>query len=233
MKYIKSYSRNLAGRDFVVGDIHGCYDQLMDLLKEIKFDFAKDRMFAVGDLVDRGPKSKDVLELLYEPWFHSVIGNHDYRFICYCDALFEDANKAIVDFEDYLSGEGSFIKDLKVPEMIKYYRLIDSFPNVIEVETLHSKFGIVHAESLSDWDLFKIGINSNYSIRTNSMWARKRFYKKDESIIDGIDYVIVGHTVVDEPIQLGNTIYIDTGCVFSNERKLTCMCLNNMRMYSV
>lgn len=41
MKYIKSYSRNLAGRDFVVGDIHGCYDQLMDLLKEIKFDFAK------------------------------------------------------------------------------------------------------------------------------------------------------------------------------------------------
>ena len=42
------------------------------------------------------------------------------------DALFEDTNKAIVDFEDYLSGEGSFIKDLKAPEMIKYYRLIDN-----------------------------------------------------------------------------------------------------------
>ena len=65
------------------------------------------------------------------------------------------------------------------------------------------------------------------------MWTRKRFYKKDESIINGIDYVIVGHTVVDESIQLGNTIYIDTGCVFSGERKLTCICLNNMRMYSV
>lgn len=51
MKHIKFYSRNLAGRDFVVGDIHGCYDQLMDLLKEIKFDFAKDRMFAVGILL--------------------------------------------------------------------------------------------------------------------------------------------------------------------------------------
>lgn len=32
------------------------------------------------------------------------------------------------------------------------------------------------------------------------MWTRKRFYKKDRSIINGIDYVIVGHTVVNEPI---------------------------------
>lgn len=68
-----------------------------------------------------------------------------------------------------MSGEGSFIKDLKASEMIKYYRLIDNLPNVIEVETLNSKFGIVHAESLGDWDLFKIGIDSNHSIRTNSM----------------------------------------------------------------
>lgn len=67
MKHVKTYNRNLAGRDFVVGDIHGCYDQLTNLLKEIKFNFAKDRMFAVGDLVDRGSKSKEVLDLLYEP----------------------------------------------------------------------------------------------------------------------------------------------------------------------
>ena len=233
MKYIKSYSRNLHGRDFVVGDIHGCYDPLMDLLKEIKFNFAKDRMFAVGDLIDRGPKSKEVLDLLYEPWFHSVVGNHDYRFICYCDAVSKDYKKAIVDFEDYLAGDGFFIKNLKEPEIIKYYKLIDSLPNVIEIETLYGKFGIVHAESLNDWDMFKIGVNTNHSIRTNSMWTRKRFNKKDESIIKGIDYVIVGHTVVNEPIKLGNTIYIDTGCVFGDNRKLTCICLNDMKMYSI
>ena len=40
MKHIKFYSRYLAGRDFVVGDIHGCYDQVMDLSKEIKSDFS-------------------------------------------------------------------------------------------------------------------------------------------------------------------------------------------------
>lgn len=233
MKYVKTYNRNLAGRDFVVGDIHGCYDQLMNLLKEIKFNFAKDRMFAVGDLVDRGPKSKEVLDLLYEPWFHSVIGNHDYRFICYCDVVSEDYKKAIVDFEDYLAGDGSFIKNLKESEIMKYYKLIDNLPSAIEIETLDKKFGIVHAEALKDWNLFKIGVNSNHSIRTNSMWTRKNFYKKDKSIINGIDYVIVGHTVVDEPIQLGNTIYIDTGYVFGDNRKLTCICLNDMKMYSV
>lgn len=139
MKYVKTYNRNLAGRDFVVGDIHGCYDQLMNLLKEIKFNFAKDRMFVVGDLVDRGPKSKEVLDLLYEPWFHSVIGNHDYRFICYCDAVSEDYKKAIVDFENYLAGDGSFIKNLKESEIMKYYKLIDNLPSVIEIEALDKK----------------------------------------------------------------------------------------------
>ena len=73
----KHYARNENGRDFVVSDIHGCYDTLMVELAQIDFDQHKDRLFSVGDLVDRGPDSLKCLKLIEEPWFHPVIGNHE------------------------------------------------------------------------------------------------------------------------------------------------------------
>ena len=77
MSYVKRFSENKLGMDYVVGDLHGHYDQLMADLQRIQFDFAKDRLFAVGDLGDRGEQSEKVIELLKEPWFFSVRGNHD------------------------------------------------------------------------------------------------------------------------------------------------------------
>jgi len=64
---------------YIVGDIQGCFDQLCRLLDQIHFDAAKDRLWAVGDLVNRGPKSLETLR-----FFHglgdrvlTVLGNHD------------------------------------------------------------------------------------------------------------------------------------------------------------
>src|SRR5260370_28266468 len=67
------------GRTIVVGDIHGCYDELMDLLALAQFDHG-DRVVAVGDLIVKGEKSREVLDLFSgDPRFSSVIGNHDRR----------------------------------------------------------------------------------------------------------------------------------------------------------
>ena len=49
------FARNVGGRDFAVGDIHGCFSHLSRSLEAIGFDAAVDRLFSVGDLVDRGP----------------------------------------------------------------------------------------------------------------------------------------------------------------------------------
>src|SRR3546814_9783902 len=68
---------NKAGRDFIVGDLHGCLDLLQVELDRLDFDRAKDRLFSVGDLIDRGPDSMGCLRLLREPWFFSVRGNHE------------------------------------------------------------------------------------------------------------------------------------------------------------
>lgn len=55
MKLVKILSPNLKGKDYVVGDIHGCYSLLYTKLTQLGFDFSKDRLISVGDLCDRGP----------------------------------------------------------------------------------------------------------------------------------------------------------------------------------
>jgi serine/threonine protein phosphatase 1 len=69
--------QNTQGRDFVVGDIHGCFSVLDRALARAEFDPAKDRLIVVGDLVDRGPESDQVLEFLRRPSIYSIRGNHD------------------------------------------------------------------------------------------------------------------------------------------------------------
>ncbi len=64
-------------RTVVIGDIHGCYDELLALLEKAGLE-ADDRVIAVGDLIVKGKKNKEVLDLFSsDPRFSSVIGNHD------------------------------------------------------------------------------------------------------------------------------------------------------------
>lgn len=74
---LKTFEPNTKGRDFVIGDLHGSYSCFENLLKNLNFDPAVDRMFSVGDLVDRGPESLKCLSLIREPWFHAVLSNHE------------------------------------------------------------------------------------------------------------------------------------------------------------
>jgi bis(5'-nucleosyl)-tetraphosphatase (symmetrical) len=63
---------------YVIGDIHGCFDTLMSLLKVIQFNPACDTMVCVGDLVGRGPKPLEVLRyVLNTSNVHCTLGNHD------------------------------------------------------------------------------------------------------------------------------------------------------------
>lgn len=74
--YLK-FEANTKGTDYCVGDIHGNYDRLIAFLHNIGFDTGKDRLFSVGDLVDRGPSSLETVSLLERPWFYVVRGNHE------------------------------------------------------------------------------------------------------------------------------------------------------------
>jgi len=64
---------------YAVGDLQGCLDPLQELLEKLAFDPAQDQLIAVGDLVNRGPKSLETLQFCKSlgPAFKMVLGNHD------------------------------------------------------------------------------------------------------------------------------------------------------------
>ena len=68
---------NRYGRDLVVGDVHGCFGTLEHALADLRFDARRDRLFGVGDLVARGPRSAEAIEWLEDRFEAVTLGNHD------------------------------------------------------------------------------------------------------------------------------------------------------------
>lgn len=209
---LKHFQLNEVGRDFVVGDLHGCFATLEVALNGIGFNPAIDRLFSVGDLVDRGEESERALEWLAKPWFHAVRGNHEQMAIDHC-AGNSDARL-------YAMNGGMWMLSLPADEAAKYADAFTELPIALDVETDKGLVGIVHADCpVSNWAEMEPMLDADPGFAQACIWSRDRATNKFTGHIDGVDQVIVGHTPMTEPIYLGNVHYIDTGAVFG--RKLT------------
>jgi serine/threonine protein phosphatase 1 len=218
----KRFERNAHGRDFAVGDIHGCFTMLEQELEKIGFDERVDRLFSVGDLVDRGPESDNsVYWVMRKPWFHAVRGNHEQMLIDAMNPEFPDAAG-----HHFING-GQWFYGLPEVEQQCIAMVLDDLPLAIEVDTDRGLVGIVHAEvPLDDWDLFKTLFEGNEDYFTNiATWARKRLSRGYTTRVEGIETVYVGHTYVEDPKTLGNVVYLDTGGCFK-EGKLSIVQIN-------
>ncbi len=69
--------------DYLIGDVQGCYDNLQSLLKKINFSLDKDRLFFLGDVVNRGNKSLETLSFIKAHTDNAsmVLGNHDFHLL--------------------------------------------------------------------------------------------------------------------------------------------------------
>ena len=204
--FFKSYSANEQGRDFIIGDLHGMYDQLFKHLRDVNFDFRLDRCFSCGDLIDRGPDSEKCLSLIHEPWFHPVLGNHE-------DTLIEvTRNPGSASVADWVLNGGRWHLMIASATMNQYASELETLPLLIEIERADGRrIAVCHAEyPLPYWNPDEAVANP--VLRDHLLWSRGKYYSQDESMVSGIDYIICGHTVVDTPLTLGNTLFIDTGC---------------------
>ncbi|TCT09674.1 metallophosphoesterase [Paralcaligenes ureilyticus] len=143
---------NTTGRDFIVGDLHGCLDLLHAELARVGFDTAKDRLLSVGDLADRGPDSMGCLRLLREPWFYAVRGNHE-------DMLVDYLYRVVMPYASnsaatlFFQNGGGWVHDLGVEAERELTRdllpRVVALPYVITVGEGETQFHVAHAELMT------------------------------------------------------------------------------------
>jgi serine/threonine protein phosphatase 1 len=137
---------NTQGRDFVVGDLHGCYDQLMTMLGAVDFNKATDRLFSVGDLVDRGPKNLECANLIYESWFYATRANHEQMMIDFLSRGKFNPNVNYQEGSSWIPNGGAWSMSEDRTTLTDLAQSLDMLPYVISVGEGKDRFNVVHAE---------------------------------------------------------------------------------------
>ena len=205
LNFHRSFSINKKGTDYFVGDIHGEYYLLMDELKKVNFDGDKgDRLFSLGDIINKGPDSEKCAFLLLKPWFFAVKGNHEAMLL----ALTEHP-EIIHSLRDV---GGGWIDDLlhrldKLTFIINlvYARTFFCFT----VKTKKGSIGLVHANAPDDWEsLAQRKISAKEE--TDCLWTPINYVSSENKTIKNIDIVVHGHVNAKNVVTKGNMIWIDT-----------------------
>ena len=218
MKKIKYIDGDDYSNIYVVGDLHGSYTQLKDKLKEVGFNYSKDLLIAVGDLVDRGKENEKCIGLLNEHWFTSIKGNHE-------DFCYKGMMDDHIKFYHRMSNNGGeWFYELPDQVMEAVGRRLNQLPVLLEVNYKGKKFGFVHADlPVQDWELAKEMLINGDSINDRSfeeylLWSRGIIddYENTGKTVDiaQVDNVFLGHTVLPKVTQVGNCTFLDTGGCF-------------------
>lgn len=204
-KYVE---KNNYGNDYVVGDIHGSYSLLIEKLAEIGFDFKKDRLFSVGDIIDRGEENIECIKLLDEEWFYCVMGNHEMMMI---DSIIMRDD---ISLNMWMGNGGEWFSRLSETEIdcvLSYMQIIRELPITITVGTDNGYVGICHAEPPSmDWKMCMDGVLTDHEINI-CLWSRS-ILKSPEWMKSGIANVYKtyhGHTPRKNIVRIQNCNWLD------------------------
>ena len=186
-------------RTIVVGDIHGCYDELMELVEKV--DLGKDdRVVSVGDLITKGPKSREVLELfMTDARFTTVIGNHDLALRRKWNGEEIELKAAQKEAHKALRGE----KDA-------YAAFFNRLPFTIDLDT-HL---VVHAGLRPNVELYSQTTDDMVLIRTLGPDRESDEGTPWYHVYFGEKIVLFGHWPAPEPRRGKQAIGLDTGCVY-------------------
>ena len=194
---------NRFGRDWVCGDLHGHRALLMALIEEKHIELGVDRLFLLGDLIDRGPQSADLLSwVLHTDNVFSVMGNHELMFISGATRPgYREKHRRI---------GGEWVDELGFSQ----YRELTTgcanhLPLTMTIETEQGLLGLVHAQSpVDDWrELATIEYTDQVAIDCTWPWNRAT---GPEQTIGGVGTVVSGHIGTPGIVQRGNQLWIDT-----------------------
>lgn len=203
---------NTLGRDFFLGDPHGRLDALLLAMDEVGFDPLQDRIICVGDLIDRGPRSYELLQLTREPWFFSVRGNHE--------TMLLETNDD-VSLANWIANGGNWFLELDGEKALDAYGLSLSLPTAITVDITGDRcVGVCHADwPGADWVDAKEAISDD-RILSEMLWGRTTIRTGRTPEDKTATLTIHGHTPIENPIKTGTALFIDTGCVYGGKLTL-------------
>lgn len=243
---------------YVIGDIHGCYDEMIAMINNIEKEDKDAIFYFTGDFVDRGPKVVETLNWMLENIsndgkYQSVKGNHEDILINWYNAYKREYKYYRIPPTRYKFE--NIAERLTYKEVTAYIEKMRSLPEIIIKKINDEEFHIVHA-----WDRGKFYIDAGYTdenIKQDRLWDRDEEYNM---MGDSINFIIIhGHTptIFDEAFACYENKYctsslgcvlkkqysynIDCGCVYhqysesplSKYCKLASICLETKDVYYV
>jgi serine/threonine protein phosphatase 1 len=209
----------------IIGDIHGNYNTLMKLLGQIP-QLEKDKgIMLTGDLIDRGPNSKSVIEWCIENNIPSVRGNHEQMAIDFI-------KNSAVDSEDFRSTLENYKSDLEL--LNKHIKWMNKLPIYLEfpdIKNTQGRYLVVSHSLITNLWSHRNEANPKLKERIDNLIMFDRPYNiKDVSSI----YNVIGHTPQDWGARIRkNYACIDTGCWFNSpeNNRLTALQFPEMIIY--
>lgn len=204
-------------KTFVIGDIHGCHQALIELWQKISPIAKEDTVVFLGDYIDRGPDSRQVIDEIFSikkrlPRVITLMGNHEQMLLTFLEGK-EETPFLEVGGAETLASYGIIPGESAVPELPPTH--LDFFRNLIPFwqnqEALYVHAGLLPGRPLA------------LQPKSWLFWAREEFLASDFNFGKP---VIFGHTPFSKPRIDQHRIGIDTGAVYGGH--LTCLILPDM-----
>lgn len=217
-------------RLFAIGDIHGCFDPLKELIEEKIQLTPHDKLVLLGDYIDRGPKSKEVIDYimgLQNKGFDitALSGNHEQMLL---DAWEEE------DFTGIwmMNGGKETLKSFGIREVKNFDPLYLDFFRSLKLYVEIGKYLFVHAG-------FNDEIEHPFEDTFHMIWKCRKKYShpvfKGKTIVHG--HCTITASACDERIRAKDQVIdLDSGCVYTGYKgygRLTALELNTLKIHTV
>ena len=221
------------GRLLAVSDIHGQFDAFMELLRYVKYS-NQDTLVICGDMIDRGPKSAQILDWIikYSPTANIVpiIGNHEHMYMAYMAGKLSEESY----MDKFIGGEATINSygGYHESQVIEHLKLIGSLPKFVEIDNyIFTHGGLDIAKPLSKQTLRDTAWDDNTFYRTPGI--------KDKTVIfghyptrilfDSINDVTIDKGIIWRDPVYNNKICID--CGHTKKKRLACLDVTNSLEY--
>ncbi|WNZ43876.1 metallophosphoesterase family protein [Leptolyngbya boryana CZ1] len=207
-------------RRIVIGDVHGHYDGLMNLLDTIAPE-ASDQVYFLGDLIDRGPQSYQVIEFVKNSPYQSLLGNHEHLLL----EAFPNGQVYAPALQAWLQsgGRATVASYTDMDVLVEHVQWIRTLPTYLDLGDVW----LVHAGVHPEMPLEQQGY-------AEFCWIRDEFHRSTQPYFSD-KVIITGHTitftfqgVVPGAIARGQGwLGIDTGAYHPKSGWLTALDIDN------